>query len=86
MKLMEKGYTFVDRKNVKTLLKEQEFQASDLASKDGVAKAGRFLNVPAVMIISIPKYSGGKMDVTAKIINVEDGTILWMGRVQRRHG
>jgi hypothetical protein len=80
MKLMEKGYTLVDRKNVKALMKEQEFQASDLASKEGAARAGRFLNVPAVMIISIPEYHGGKMKVTAQITNVEDGTILWMGQ------
>jgi hypothetical protein len=80
MKLMEKGYTLVNRKDVKTLMKEQEFQASDLASKEGAARAGRFLNVPAVMMISIPEYHGGKMKVTAQITNVEDGTILWMGQ------
>ncbi len=80
MKLMEKGYTLVDRRNVKTLMKEQEFQASDLASKEGAARAGRFLNVPAVMMISIPEYHGGKMKVTAQMTNVEDGSILWMGQ------
>ena len=79
MKLMEKGYTLIERKNIKALLKEQEFQSSDLASKDNVAKAGRILNVPAVMIISIPKYSGGKMDVTAKIVDVESAAVLWQG-------
>ena len=79
MKLMEKGYMFIDRKDTKTLLKEQQFQASDLASKDGAAKAGRILNVPAVMVIDIPKYSGGKMDMTAKLIDVETAAILWIG-------
>lgn len=79
MKLMEKGYKFIERKDIKTLLKEQQFQASDLASKEGAAKAGRILNVPAVMIIDIPKYSGGKMEMTAKLVDVEDATILWMG-------
>ena len=79
MKLMEKGYKLIERKNIKTLLKEQQFQASDLASKENAARAGRILNVPAVMIIDIPKYSGGKMDMTAKLIDVEDATILWMG-------
>ncbi len=82
MKLMEKGYILVNRKDVKTLMKEQQFQASDLASKEGAARAGRFLNVPAVMMISIPEYHGGKMKVTAQITNVEDGTILWMGQGQ----
>ena len=79
MKLMEKGYKLIERKDIKTLLKEQQFQASDLTTKESAAKAGRILNVPAVMIINIPKYSGGKMDVEAKLIDVEDATVLWIG-------
>ena len=79
MKLMEKGYMFIDRKDTKTLLKEQQFQASDLAAREGAARAGRILNVPAVMVIDIPKYGGGKMDMTAKLIDVETAAILWIG-------
>jgi len=79
MKLMEKGYRFITRKDIKTLLKEQEFQASDVTTQEGAARTGRILNVPAVMLIDIPKYSGGKMDMTAKLVDVEDGTILWIG-------
>jgi len=79
MKLMEKGYRFIERKDIKTLLKEQEFQTSDLTTEQGAAKAGRILNVPAVMMIEIPKYSDGKMEMMAKLVDVEDATILWMG-------
>jgi hypothetical protein len=79
LELMKKGYMFIDRKNTKALLKEQQFQASDLAAKEGVAQAGRILNVPAIMIIDIPKYSGGKMEMTAKLIDVESAAILWIG-------
>ncbi len=79
MELMRKGYTFVERQRIKTLLKEQQFQASDLTTKEGAAKAGQILNVPALMVIDIPRYSGGKMDMTAKLIDVENGTILWIG-------
>jgi len=79
MALMKKGYTFIERKDVKALLKEQDFQASDLTTDAGAAKAGQILNVPAVMIIDIPKYKGEKMDMTAKLVDVENGTILWMG-------
>jgi len=79
IELMKKGYTFVERQRIKALIKEQEFQASDLTTKEGAAKAGRFLNVPAIMTIDIPRYSGGKMDMTAKLIDVENGTILWIG-------
>ncbi len=79
MKLMEKGYTFIERQRIKTLLKEQEFQASDITTEQGAAKAGKILNVPAVMVIHIPRYSGGKMEMTAKLIDVESGKILWLG-------
>jgi hypothetical protein len=79
IELMRKGYTFVERQRIKTILKEQEFQASDLTTKEGAAKVGEIFNVQAVMVIDIPRYSGGKMDMTAKLIDVENGTILWIG-------
>ncbi len=79
MELMRKGYMFIERQKIKALIKEQEFQASDLTTKEGVAKAGRFLNVPAVMTIEIPRYSGGKMEMSAKLIDVETGAVLWIG-------
>jgi len=79
MALMRKGYTFIDRKDTKVILKEQQFQASDMTTKEGAARAGRLLNVPALMMIEIPRYSGGKIDMMAKLIDVEDGTILWLG-------
>ena len=80
MALMKKGYAFIERKDVQALMKEQEFQASDLTTDVGAAKAGQFLNVPAVMIIDIPKFRDGKIDMTARLIDVEDATILWEGR------
>jgi len=79
MQLMKKGYTFIERKDVKAILKEQEFQASDLTTDIGAAKAGQILNVPAVMMIDIPKFKGEKIEMSAKLIDVENGTILWMG-------
>lgn len=79
MALMKKGYTFIERKDVKAILKEQEFQASDLTTDAGAARAGQILNVPAVIMIDIPKYKGEKMEMSAKLIDVENGTILWMG-------
>lgn len=78
MELLKKGYTPVERAQVQALLKEQEFQASDITSEEGAAKAGNILNVPAVMLITIPKYAED-MSMTAKMIDVEGGGILWMG-------
>jgi len=79
MELMKKGYTVVERSQVKAILKEQEFQASDLASEQGAAKAGQILNVPAVMLIDIPKYGSEKMSMSAKLIDVQTAAILWIG-------
>ncbi len=79
MAMMKKGYVFIARQEVKALLKEQDFQASDLTTDAGAANAGQILNVPAVMLIDIPKYKDGKMDMSAKLIDVENGTILWIG-------
>jgi hypothetical protein len=86
MALMKKGYTFIERKDVKAILKEQEFQASDLTTDIGAAKAGQILNVPAVMMIDIPTYKGEKMEMSAKLIDVENGTILWMGSGEGKTG
>jgi TolB-like protein len=77
--LMKRGYQVIERKDIKPLLKEQEFQASDLTTDEGAAKAGKFLNVPAALVINVPKYDE-RLEMTAKLIDVENGTILWIGR------
>jgi len=78
MELLKKGYAPVERAQVQSLLNEQDFQASDITSSEGVAKVGEILNVPAVLIINIPNYDE-EMSMTAKMVDVEDGSILWMG-------
>jgi len=78
MELIRRGYTPVERAEVQKLLKEQEFQASDITSEAGAARAGEVLNVPAVLLVNIPTYKE-EMNMTAKIISVEDGGILWVG-------
>jgi len=77
--LMKRGYQVIERKDIKALLKEQEFQASDLTTDEGAAKAGKILNVPAALLINIPKYDE-RLEMTAKLLDVENGTILWIGR------
>ncbi|MHC4656817.1 MAG: glycine zipper 2TM domain-containing protein [Planctomycetota bacterium] len=78
MELLKKGYTVVERAQVQTLLDEQDFQASDLTGTVDAAKAGRILNIPVVLVVNIPKYNQD-MSMTAKMIDVEDASILWMG-------
>lgn len=78
MELLRKGYAPIERSQIQALLKEQEFQASDLTTSAGAALAGRILNVPSVVVINIPKFDE-EMSITAKMIDVEDGSILWLG-------
>ena len=85
MELLKKGYSPIERAQVQALLKEQKFQAGDVTSPVSIAQAGRILNVPTVMVISIPKFSED-INMTIKMIDVEDGTILWMGSGQGTTG
>lgn len=78
MELLQKGYSPIERAQVQILLNEQKFQHSDITSTEGVAEAGRILNVPVIMYINVPKF-GDNIFMTVKMVNVEDGTILWMG-------
>jgi hypothetical protein len=75
--LLSKGYAPVERSQVQNLLDEQDLQASDLTTKQGVARAGEILNVPAILVVNVPNFRD-EMSMTAKIIDVEDGSILWM--------
>lgn len=77
MELLKKGYTPVERADIQALLKEQEFQSSELTSQEGMARAGQVLNVPVAMLITVPKF-GEEMSVTAKMTEVETGSIIWM--------
>ena len=85
MELLKKGYVPVERAQVQALLKEQKFQASDITSPKGIAKAGRILNVSTVMLVNIPTYSE-QMNMTAKMLDVEDASALWIGSGSGRTG
>jgi hypothetical protein len=85
LELLKKGYAPVERSQVQALLKEQKFQESGITFTDDAAKAGRILNVPAVILVSIPDYKD-EMSITAKMVGVEDGAILWQGTGYGRQG
>jgi len=70
---------------MQSLLKEQEFQASDLTTNDGAARAGQILNVPVVLVVNIPNFDE-EMSMTAKMIDVEDASIIWAGSGTGRTG
>jgi len=77
MELLEQGYAPVGRAQVRASLKEQESESKDLTTTEGAVEVGLILNVPAVLTISIPHF-GPEISITAKMIDVEDGSILWL--------
>jgi hypothetical protein len=85
MELLKKGYSPVERANVEVLLKEKEFQAPDLTIDADAAKAGKILKVPAVLIINIPRFDY-EIFITARMIDVVDGSILWLSSGSRDTG
>lgn len=79
MELLRKGYAPVGRAQVKALLKERKLESEDLTTIEAATEAGMILGVPAVLVVEIPHF-GEETSITAKIISVEDGSILWLGR------
>jgi hypothetical protein len=67
----------VDRSRVQALLEEQEFQRSDVTAADGAARAGQVLNVDAIVMVNVAEF-GQKIVLTAKMLDTEDATILWI--------
>ena len=78
MELLKKGYAPKEWSNVAAALKEQEVQASELNTEEGVAEVGEIVNVPAIMIVNVPHF-GDEIVITAKLVDVADGSVLWIG-------
>jgi len=78
MEFLKKGYAPKEQASVKAFLEEQGFQASDLTTEAGAAEAGKILNVPAVLIINVPHF-GDEIFISAKMVDIEDSSILWLG-------
>ena len=76
---MRKGYAVISRAKVlETLEAEKQLQASNVTTETQAAKTGKILNVPAVIFVNVPTY-GEEIDMTAKLIDVESGEVLWLG-------
>jgi hypothetical protein len=85
MGLLERGYAPVERARVQFLLDEQDFQASEVTTSEEAVQAGKILNVPVVLLIDIPEF-GENINISAKMLDVEDGSILWVSSGTGRTG
>ncbi len=78
MELIRRGYDVVERGRVESILKEQDFQRSDVTTSEGAARMGEVLNVPAVAMLDV-NLVGEKLSLTGRIVDTETAVILWMG-------
>ena len=83
--LLGLGYSPVERSRINAVIEEQDFSRSQMTSADGAARAGRILNVDTVVLVSVPEF-GDNMSMTAQMIDVEDGTIVWSASGNARTG
>ena len=74
--LLRKGYNPIERQQIKHILTEQNFQSENLTGTSGAAQIGKVLNVDAVVLVNIPQF-GEELNMSAKMIDVEDASILW---------
>jgi hypothetical protein len=86
--LIAKGHSVVARSDVDSVLKEKRFQESDMVEQMATS-VGKLLNVEAMLVIRItemttdsPKSGAqiAKASLGARLISVENGSILWSGK------
>ena len=83
--LLGLGYSPIERSQINAVLEEQDFSRSAVTSASGAAQAGRILNVDSVVLVNLPEF-GDNMSMSAQMIDVEDGTILWSASGSARTG
>jgi hypothetical protein len=83
--LLGRGYSPVERSQIKEVLSEQDFSRSDVTSASGAARAGEILNVDSVMLVNVPEF-GDDMSMSAQMVDVQNGTILWSASGSARSG
>jgi len=78
MQVLMKGYDVIDRANIEDLEKEAAFQnTSGITSAEGRAKLA-IHNVSTVILSNVTQM-GEDISLTAKMVDVETGTIVWTG-------
>ncbi len=85
MELFKRGFNVIERTQIENVLEEQDFQATDLTSAVGAVEMGRILNVQAVVIANVPEM-GDRIAMTAKMVDVKTGSMLWMGEATGKSG
>ena len=80
--LLQKGYAPVVKEYVRRRLAQNNFVGDDMSPEVFAIEAGRVLEVPAVMVITVPNF-GVQMSITGKLLSVKDGSVLWIGQASK---
>ena len=77
MEFMRKGFRVVERYQAVAVLKEQAGKLPAASYDEQAVFVGRLLGVNAVVVVNIPKFDQS-MNLTAKLLDVKDGSALWI--------
>lgn len=66
--------TLIERKQIEAVIKEQQFQTSDLTDEKTGVQVGKLLNADNVLLCGIGRL-GSTMVLTARLLNVETGKV-----------
>ncbi|MBP8302887.1 MAG: hypothetical protein KBE04_02020 [Phycisphaerae bacterium] len=76
--LLKKGYGPIERPQIQRMLAESGQSLEDLKKEAYAIEAGRVLALPVVLAVHVPNF-GMETSITAKIIEVDQGSTLWVG-------
>ncbi|MEJ2704260.1 MAG: hypothetical protein P8Z79_17630 [Sedimentisphaerales bacterium] len=82
IELLQHGYSPIGRPQVRRLLARRAAEANepeytDLSNPEEAVEIGEALKAPAVLTVNVPHF-GEVISITATMIDVEDGSILWI--------
>lgn len=74
--LLRKGYSPVERQQIREVIDEQDFQGSATTSAGNAVEIGRILNVDAVVVINVPRYDE-RMEMSIQMMDTETAAVIW---------
>ena len=77
--LLQKGYAPVVSEFLTRQLVQIQFDGADMTPDVFAIEAGRALAYTTMLIVSVPNFSD-EISVTAKLLDVETGSVIWIGQ------
>jgi len=77
--ILQKGYAPVVSEFLTSQLVQIQFDGADMPPEVFAIEAGRALDYATMLIINVPNFSD-EISVTARLLDVESGTVIWIGQ------